>query len=114
MPHNAQLIKHKPNYKLIYNGKNKKRNDMREQIIQIGDKLRDNKITDREAQTELCFLFGVTNSLSKLDYQKLVNDFLIQTEEEDKTKPKWQTKNNVPILLNSLNEFYRWLCKNYW
>jgi len=32
---------------------------MREQIIQIGDKLRDNKITDREAQTELCFLFGL-------------------------------------------------------
>jgi len=61
--------------------------------------------------------FGVTNSLSKIEFQKLANDFLVQTEEENKTKPKvkvWQTKNNVPILHNSLNDFYRWLCKNYW
>jgi len=87
---------------------------MKEQILQISNKLRDNKITYKEAQAELCFLFGVTNSLPKAEFQKIANDFLVQTEEEDKTKPKWQTKNNVPILHNSLNEFYRWLCKNYW
>lgn len=36
---------------------------MKEQILQISDKLRDNKITNKEAKTELCFLFGVTNSI---------------------------------------------------
>ena len=87
---------------------------MKEQILKISNKLKDNKITDKEAQTELCFLFGVTNSLSKLDYKKLANAFLVQAEEDDKIKPKWQTRNNVPILHNSLNEFYRWMCKNYW
>jgi hypothetical protein len=35
---------------------------MKEQILQISDKLRDNKITDKEAKTELCFLFGVSES----------------------------------------------------
>ena len=100
--------------KMAHNVLNKKRNDMKEKILEISNRLRDNKITDKEAQTELCFLFGVTNSLSKIDYQKLANAFLVQTEEEDKTKPKWQTRNNVPILHNSLNEFYRWMCKNYW
>ena len=73
-----------------------------------------NEITDKEVQSQLCFLSGVSNSLSKVEYQKLVNDFLVHTEEEDKTKPNWQTRNNVPILHNSLNKFYIWLCKNYW
>lgn len=55
-----------------------------------------------------------SDNFSKTDFQKLANDFLMQIEKEDETKPKWQTKNNVPILYNSLHEFYRWLCKNHW
>lgn len=93
---------------------NKRSKSMKELIVKIGDKLKNDEITEEEAKTLLLSLFGVTNSLSKLEYKNLANDFLVQTEEEDKTKPKWQTKNNVPILHNSLNEFYRWLCKNHW
>jgi|LauGreDrversion4_2_1035121.scaffolds.fasta_scaffold595800_2 hypothetical protein len=52
--------------------------------------------------------------MNKEEFQKLVNDFLVQTEEEDKTKPAWETKNHVPVLHGSLNEFYIWLTKNYW
>ncbi|MEA3317696.1 MAG: hypothetical protein U9R54_07030 [Bacteroidota bacterium] len=83
----------------------------REKILEL---VADTEQTDNELTEKLLSLFSATNSLSKIKYQKLVNDFLLQTEEEDKTKPKWQTKNNVPILHNSLNEFYKWLCKNYW
>jgi hypothetical protein len=52
--------------------------------------------------------------MNKEEFQKLANDFLVQTEEEDKTKPVWETKNHLPILHSSLNEFYIWLTKNYW
>jgi len=52
--------------------------------------------------------------MNKEEFQNLVNDFLVQTEEEDKTKPVWETKNHVPVLHGSLNEFYIWLTKNYW
>jgi hypothetical protein len=52
--------------------------------------------------------------MNKEEFQKLANDFLVQTEEEGKTKPVWETKNYLPILHRSLNEFYIWLTKNYW
>lgn len=26
----------------------------------------------------------------------------------------WETKNHIPMLHNSINEFYIWLEKNYW
>lgn len=56
-----------------YNEMNKKRNDMKEQILEISDKLRDNKITDKEAQTELCFLFGVMRCYVK-EIDQFYND----------------------------------------
>jgi hypothetical protein len=52
--------------------------------------------------------------MNKEEFQKLANDFLVQTENEGKTKPVWETKNHLPILHRSLNEFYIWLTKNYW
>ena len=54
---------------------------MKEQILQISDKLRDNKITDKEAQTELCFLFGVIGSLS--DVLKIQPDFKLAKEVQE-------------------------------
>jgi hypothetical protein len=92
--------------------KNKK--NMKKQILQITKKLKDNEINDKEAQKKLCFLFNNSNELSKQKYIELTNDFLKYTEKEDKYKPKWQTKNNIPMLYNSLNHFYNWLCENYW
>lgn len=52
--------------------------------------------------------------MTKDEFQRLVNDFLIQVEKEDKNKMSWQTKNHIPILHQSLNEFYIFLSKNYW
>lgn len=52
---------------------NKKRNDMKEQILQISDKLRDNTITDKEAQKQLCFLFGVMRCYVK-EIDQFYND----------------------------------------
>lgn len=49
---------------------------------------------------------------SKSDFKILSNQFLIETEEIDKTLPPWQIKNHVPTLYSSLNEFYIWLDKN--
>jgi len=50
----------------------------------------------------------------KKQFQLLANKFLIETEESDKKKPGYMTKNHVPTLHNSLNEFYLWLEVNYW
>ncbi len=55
-----------------------------------------------------------TNSFSKTDFKILANNFLVETEENDKTKMPWETKNHIPTLHVSLNEFYVWLEKNYW
>ncbi len=52
--------------------------------------------------------------LTKEKFEKLANDFLVETEKEDKNKPDWETKNHIPVLHRSLNEFYIWLNKNYW
>ncbi len=52
--------------------------------------------------------------MTQEEFQILANDFLVETEKNDETKPSWETKNHVPILHNSLNEFYNWLTKNYW
>jgi len=54
---------------------------MKEQILQISDKLRDNKITDKEAQTELCYLFGVIGSLSGV--LKIQPDFRLAKEVQE-------------------------------
>lgn len=53
-------------------------------------------------------------NISKSEFKKLANAFLIETEEADKTKMPWETKNHIPILHQSINEFYLWLTKNYW
>ncbi len=52
--------------------------------------------------------------MTKEEFKDLANDFLVQTEEEDKTKMPWEAHNHVPILHMSINEFYLWLEKNYW
>jgi len=52
--------------------------------------------------------------ISKKDFKKLANDFLVETENDDKSKMPWETKNHIPMLHNSINEFYIWLEKNYW
>ena len=52
--------------------------------------------------------------MTKEEFQILANDFLVETEKTDETRPPWETKNHVPILHESLNEFYMWLEKNYW
>ena len=52
--------------------------------------------------------------MNKEEFAKLVNDFLVQTKKEDETKMSWETKNHIPILHESLKEFYLWLEKNYW
>lgn len=52
-------------------------------------------------------------SFSDTNIKKLMNDFLVQTEELDKNKMPWETKNHIPILHQSLNEFYGWLKKNH-
>lgn len=54
------------------------------------------------------------NSFTKDEYRLLSNRFLIETEDLDKRKPSWMTKNHVENLYVSLNEFYLWLEKNYW
>lgn len=47
-------------------------------------------------------------------FQKLGNDFLIAIEKNDEDKPLWDTRNHIPTLFNSLDEFYAWLEINYW
>lgn len=54
------------------------------------------------------------HNFTKEEFKKLANNFLNETEELDKNKMPWQTKNHIPILHQSLNEFYLWLDKNYW
>ena len=39
---------------------------MKEQILQISDKLRNGEISDKEAQKQFLFLFGVSNMLRRL------------------------------------------------
>jgi hypothetical protein len=39
---------------------------MKEQILEIADKLRDGEISDKEAQKQFLFLFGVSNMLRRL------------------------------------------------
>ncbi len=53
-------------------------------------------------------------SFTRDDFKKIANDFLTQTEKDDKDKMAWETRNHVPTLYQSLNEFYMWLDKNYW
>ena len=53
-------------------------------------------------------------NLTRDEFKRLANDFLVQTEKEDEQKMPWEKHNHVPILHNSLNEFYIWLDKNYW
>lgn len=48
------------------------------------------------------------------DFKKIANDFLVQTEKDDKDKMPWETRNHIPILHQSINEFYKWMDKNYW
>jgi hypothetical protein len=55
-----------------------------------------------------------TKNISKKDFEKLANNFLVKTENDDKSKMPWETKNHIPTLHNSINEFYIWLEKNYW
>ncbi len=56
----------------------------------------------------------VTSSFTREDFKRIANDFLVQTEKDDESKMPWETRNHVPILHQSLNEFYQWLDKNYW
>ena len=56
----------------------------------------------------------VSSSFTRDDFKKIANDFLVQTEKDDEDKMPWETRNHVPILHQSLNEFYKWLDKNYW
>ena len=51
---------------------------------------------------------------TKTEFHKLINDFLVQTAELDKTKPAWMTKNHIANLYSSLNEFYVWCENNIW
>lgn len=39
---------------------------MKEQMLQIADKLRNGEISDKEAQKQFLFLFGVNNMLRRL------------------------------------------------
>lgn len=39
---------------------------------------------------------------------------MANTANNDKSKMPWETKNHIPTLHNSINEFYIWLEKNYW
>lgn len=52
--------------------------------------------------------------ITKEEFEELANNFLVETKESDKNKPKWETKNHIPTLHDSLNEFYMWLETNYW
>ena len=87
---------------------------MKEKILEISDKLRNEEITENEAQKQFLFLFGVTNSLTSKSFQIQADTFLRETEINDKDKPVFMTKNHVPILHQSINEFFIWLKKNYW
>ena len=57
---------------MFYNGSNKKRNDMKKMILQISDKLRNGEIDDKQSQSELCFLFNVSDSYSDSDVRNIV------------------------------------------
>lgn len=50
--------------------------------------------------------------MTKQEYTELVNKLLEDTEKTDKDKLAWQTRNHLPMLHQSLAEFYRWLVKN--
>ena len=52
--------------------------------------------------------------LTKNKFKVIANDFLVDTEEKDKTRQPWETRNHVPTLHSSLNEFYVWLDSNFW
>ena len=52
--------------------------------------------------------------LTKNKFKVIANDFLVDTEEKDKTRQPWETRNHVPTLHSSLNEFYVWLNDNFW
>lgn len=56
----------------------------------------------------------VLDKFDKKMFEILSNKFLIQIEESDKDKLAWEIKNHIPILYESLKEFYIWLEKNYW
>ena len=68
----------------------------------------------KNAQVPQCDKTAVNSSFTRDDFKKIANDFLVQTERDDKDKMPWETRNHVPILHQSLNEFYKWLDKNYW
>jgi len=57
---------------------------------------------------------NIVKHFSKNHFEKLANNFLVETEESYKNKPVWETKNRIPTLHQSINEFYMWLEKNYW
>lgn len=48
------------------------------------------------------------------EFEEIANKFLLEIEKLDKDKITWQTKNHIPNLHQSLNEFYIWLIKNYY
>lgn len=52
--------------------------------------------------------------MTKEDYKVLANEFLIQAYNDDQKKPTWLTKNHVPTLHQSLDEFFLWLQDHYW
>ncbi len=68
---------------------------MKRIILEISDKLRNGEITEKEAQTELCVLFNVSDSYSDADVRNIALEMTNEAVTGLRGEPRWDMQKRL-------------------
>lgn len=84
----------------MHNAKNKRRNDMKKIILEISDKLRNGEIDDKQAQSELCLLFNVSDSYSDSDVSNIMTEMENEAQSGLYREQRWDMQSRLDKIRN--------------